>query len=299
MKKKTSNILIAVLIILQIYSLAKIHSLQNRIESTNNKMSSIENQLGSQIASIYQNVDQKLKEQASLIYASSIRVGQLDVDALTVPVTFTVEPKSVTETMAVFLDFEGDIVRLKKEDLKYFVTKDFKISDSIFSRAIIEDNGVKSVEESRGLSVSNVKEQIFPYVFARFNGESGYGSNEYRTKGQLSIDYKPSQSNNYFVEIKYVAKVDGEVIKETDLISENRNAIIEPLSLDLDDKYSLNKGQTFTSYITAVDNLGFIHEYLIMRYEAGSNMQREPYFEQEAIIAPGGEPVYMFDESNQ
>jgi hypothetical protein len=298
MKKQTAYILVAALIVLQLYSLVKINSLQSRVENTNNIINSVENRLDNQINSIYQNVDQKLEAQASLIYNSSTKAGKLDITTLTVPITFTIEPKVVTETMSVSLDFNGEIVRLEKSGLQYSITKNFEISDSISPKIIMEDNGIKNIEEHMGLRVSNIKEQVFPNIFAGFSGESSYGSNEYRVKGHLDIDYKPSQDNNPFIDMKYVIKVADEIIKETPVVLEKNSGLDGTFTLDIDDKYSINDGQILTSNIVAVDSFGFTHEYLVTHFVAGSNMQREPYFKQEKIIAPNGEVVYLFDENN-
>lgn len=298
MKKQTAYILVAALIVLQLYSLVKINSLQSRVENTNNIINSVENRLDNQINSIYQNVDQKLEAQASLIYNSSTKAGKLDITTLTVPITFTIEPKVVTETMSVSLDFNGEIVRLEKSGLQYSITKNFEISDSISPKIIMEDNGIKNIEEHMGLRVSNIKEQVFPNIFAGFSGESSYGSNEYRVKGHLDIDYKPSQDNNPFIDMKYVIKVADEIIKETPVVLEKNSGLDGTFTLDIDDKYSINDGQILTSNIVAVDSFGFTHEYLVTHFVAGSNMQREPYFKQEKIIAPNGELVYLFDKNN-
>ena len=129
MKKQTTYILVAALIVLQLYSITRINSLQSRVENLNNNVHSVENRLDNQISSIYQNVDQQLEAQASLILNSSTKVGKLNIATLTVPVTFTIEPKVITETMSVFLDFNGELVRLEKLELQYSTTKNLKISD--------------------------------------------------------------------------------------------------------------------------------------------------------------------------
>ncbi len=298
MKKQKSYILIAALIALQLYSLVKINSLQSKIDYTNHTISSVENRLDNQISSIYQNVDEKLEAQASLIHKTSVKVGNLDVGTLTVPIKFTIEPKMITETMVVSLDFNGEIVQLDKSGLQYSTTKDFEISESVFPKIIMQDNGVKSVEEHNGLMVSSIKEQVFPHIYANFHGETSYGSNQYSAKGNLSIDYKPSEENIAFVDIKYVIKVDDKIIKETPVVLENEDGLGGNFTLDIDDKYSMNEGQILTTNVVAVDSLGFSHEYLLTHFVAGSNMQREPYFEKMAIKAPNGEIVYLFDESN-
>lgn len=298
MKKQKLYILIAALIALQLYSLVKIYSLQSRLDYTNQTISSVENRLDSQISSIYQNVDEKLKSQASLIHKSWVKVGKLDVGKLTVPIKFTIEPKRITETMLVSLDFNGEIVQLDKSGLDYSATKDFKISESVFPKIIMQDNGVKTVEEHNGLMVTSIKEQVFPHISANFQGGTNYGSNQYHAKGILSIDYMPSHENNAFVDIKYVIKLDDEIIKETPVVLEKEDGFGGNSTLNIDDKYSMNEGQILTTTVVAVDSLGFTHEYLVAHIVGGSNMQREPNFEKMNIKAPNGEIVYQFDESN-
>ena len=137
MKKQTAYILIALLLVLQLSSLVKINSLQSRIENTNNIIKSVENRLEDQINSIYQNVDEKLEEQTSLIHNSTTKVGELNIANLTIPIKFTIEPKTVTENMSVYLDFNGEIVQLEKSGLQYFTTKNFEISDSISPKLLL------------------------------------------------------------------------------------------------------------------------------------------------------------------
>lgn len=149
-----------------------------------------------------------------------------------------------------------------------------------------------------GLRVSNIKGQVFPYIFARFSGESSYRSNEYRAKGHLDIDYKPSQENNLFIDLKYVVKVDDEIIKERLVVLGKDGRMGGIFTLEIDDKYSINHGSILTSNVVAVDSFGFTHEYLVTHFVAGSNVQREPHFKQEKIVAPNGELVYQFDMNN-
>lgn len=298
MKKQTAYILVAALIVLQFYSFVKINLLQSRVENFNNRINSVENRLEKQINSIYQNVDQKLEEQLSLIHNSTIKVGKFDIATQTIPIKFMIEPKTVRENMSVFLDFNGEIVQLEKSGLQYSTTRNFEISDSISPKVIIEDNGVINIGEHKGLKVSNIREQVFPYIFARFAGRSSYGSNDYQAKGHLVIDYKPSQEDNPFIDMKYVIKIGEKIIEETPIVLDKDNRLGGSFTLDIDDKYSVDDGQILTSNVVAVDSLGFTHEYLVTHYVAGSRAQREPYFKQERIIAPNGKVVYLFDENN-
>ena len=298
MKKQTAYMLIAVLIILQFLSLIKINSLQSRFENISNRIHAMENRIDFQIDSIYQNLEQKLEAQASVIHNSTAEIGKLDLDTLTVPVKFTVEPKTITDNLSVFLDFNGEIVPLEKSGLQYSIIKNFEISDNISPKIIIEDNGVKNIEEHQGLKVVNIREQALPRIIVRYSGSSTYGGNDYRAKGSLVIDYKPAQENNPIIKMKYVIKVDDKIIKEIPVEAEKDNGPGGTFALDIYDEYSLNDGEVLTSHVVAVDSFGFAYEHLVTHFVAGSRTQRVPYFKHEKIIAPNGEIVYVFDESN-
>lgn len=297
MKKQTAYILIIALVLLQLYSITKINALQNKIENTNMTLHSIDNRLNNQISNIYNTISKKLEEEASQIHDASVTVGKLNTSTLTVPITFTVQPKTVTDTLSVSLDFNGEILPLKKSDIKFSGTKDLEISENVYPKIILEDKGVKSVEEHRGLNVSKIKETIFPNIFVHFSGTTKYSSGEYQAKGSLMGEYQHS-NNNDFTAMKYVVKIDGEIIDEKSIPLEKDNEYSEPLSIDIDDQYPLEKGEILTTNIVAEDTLGFTHEYLVTHYEGDSNAQREPHFEKMNIKGPNGEPVYIFDEKD-
>jgi len=296
MKKQTAYILIVALIALQIYSLTQIISLQNDLENTQETLHSIDNRLNSQISNIYHTITKKLEEEASKIHTSSVTVGALNTDTLKVPITFTVEPKTITESLEVLLDFDGEIISLEQSGTQFFVTKDLGISETAFPKIILQDQGVKHLEEHRGLNVSRIKESIFPNIFAHFSGTTKYSSGEYSEKGFIDIEYIGANEDNYFKEMKYVVKVDNKKINEKmiSIVDEKQN--IDSISIEIDGEYSLEKGQTLTGNIVAIDALGFVHEYLVVHYVGDSNDQREPYSDKLSIKAPNGETVYLFDE---
>jgi hypothetical protein len=152
------------------------------------------------------------------------------------------------------------------------------------------------VEEHRGLNVSGIKDSVFPNIFAHFSGTTKYSSGEYHAKGTLMGEYRQSNNSNEFKDMKYVVKIDDTIVDEKSIPFTKENDYCEPISIDIDDQYSLEKGQVLTTHIVAVDTFGFTHEYLVTHYQGDSNAQREPHFEKMNIKGPNGEAVYIFDE---
>lgn len=294
MNKRTTYVIVAALLFFQMASLSRISSLESKIDNMHDTVYTLESQLNNQISSIYQNVDAQLTEQASLVHEAYFEVGTLNAETLSVPITFTVEPKAVTENMNVALDFDGEVIPLEKNGLEYTYTGDFGFTDPIFPTIVFEENGVQTVEEDNGLYVTSLRWEIFPIFYAFFSGQTSYGSlsnYRYRVNGELSIDYKPASKDVYFTSMKYVVKVDGEIMEETP-IPLGEEGYLE-LGLELNNTYPLDKGQTLTTGVVAVDTLGFTHESRIAVYEAGANAQMEPNYGEVTITAPNGERVYI------
>ncbi|HWP80608.1 MAG TPA: hypothetical protein VN446_08205 [Candidatus Acidoferrum sp.] len=295
MKQHSWTALFALLVMMQLYSLIKIGALERQLENLNYEVSSVETHLSGQLSDIYENAEQKLQQQASLILRASAQLGEPDADTLTVPVTFTVAPKTVTEDTAVSLDFDGETLPLEKFGLEYRATKNIEISQSISPTVVIETGGEKHVEAHAGLALANLREAIFPELFARISVQSSYSSNTYKQSGSLEIDYKPSQANIGFTDITYVVRVDGNPVKETPVFT-GGSGLGGTFRPHVDEQYSLEDGQVLTGHVVAVDSLGFIHEYQVLHFTAGADAQREPYSKLEKITGPNGQIIYRDDE---
>lgn len=95
MKKNILHILIAILIISQVASILKINTLQREIDSTKAEINNLSTRIINDVGAIYSNVDEMLKQEASLIESAATEIGAVNVDDFTVPVTFTLTPKEV------------------------------------------------------------------------------------------------------------------------------------------------------------------------------------------------------------
>ena len=293
MKKKIPYILISLLVIMQVYSISKINDLQRQISNINYTVYDDIDGIYTNIGTIYSEVEDMLKEQASIIHFASISIGKLDIDTLTVPVIFKVEPKKVTDSMSVSLKFSDKTTLLSKEDTIYSCTKVLDLTnDEIFPTIIIEDEGIKIITEDSTLCVYNLASELIPrlYTHSPFGPDITKKPNsdivEYHQAGELFIDGK----YECFKNAQYVTYIDGKKTNEItiDLSKLNMNASIFPS----DEILTLEKGQIITTYVVALDNLGFTHHYPLERYEVGSDEQHEPYYDIVRVTAPNGKIIY-------
>lgn len=293
MNKKMVYAVVAVLAITQLYTCGVVRSLRSELASINYRINNIDSSLNGRIDAIYTNVDNMLEEEASIIHDARTIMGEWDLDALTVPITFVVEPKAVSQTMTVSLQFDDETLLLKKEDISYIGTKTVALSDAtVYPKIIIEENGVQSITQHLGLRVVELIDTAFPSIlYPRFSGETGYGSNTYRRNGEVDMDIKGDAGA--FVSMNLVTCIDEEAVdvKPFD-ISEG-----VPF-LEVEDTYTVQAGQVIETLVVGVDANGFTHAYTVDHYVAGDKVQREPFRENRRITAPNGKVVYTFDETN-
>lgn len=313
MKKQVKNvliempyILIVILIVLQGYSLIRIYSLENQIQNKSNMLQSSINNLDNRIGSIPMNIEESMKQKASMILDTSFEIGAFNKETFEMPIVFNVTPNTQTEGMIVSLDFVDEVVVLEKSGTSYSGTKSFAISARIDPKIIIEQDGVKNIEQHHGLRVWNLKEKIFPNLYA--NNMVGIsntrGSNRYRIEGVVEIQNQDgmmgsgrlSGTKNSFEKITVVVDIDGEVVKEIPVNMQEYNNGIS-MKVDVKEDYDLEDGQVLTIKTVAVDEWGLTYDYRGESLTAGPEMNMDYYSPDEMhIIAPNGKVVY---ESNE
>lgn len=287
MKKNILHLLIVILIVSQVASILKINSLQRQIESANTKMNNLSNSIRSNMDAIYSNVDEMLKKKASLIESATTKIGMLNVDEFTVPVTFVLTPKEVSEHTAVSLDFDGELFPMEKNGTTFVATVSRNVFGDALPKIVIDENGVKKTMQEKQIGIWNIKEKIFPIMIPRLVGEAKFYGKTYRRKGNLSADIKKVPSGIEFTEIRFVVKVDDKVVSDEAISKETLS-----YGYEVDEKISLSNGQICTMIVIATDSIGFEHHYIVDHWVAGSNLQREPWFNDEQIYSADGKLLW-------
>lgn len=85
-------------------------------------------------------LDGKLAETTSLILSSSYEMGEFNPETLKVPVTFTVQPKTMTDETVVFLNFDDEKIPMERQTIGFVLTKDFTIDEALSPTIVLEEN---------------------------------------------------------------------------------------------------------------------------------------------------------------
>lgn len=294
-KNKLFYFIVVILVVSQVYSIFQIGSLKSKVQQTEIRIALAEDHLRSSISEIYSNVDRQLEGYTSLVTSCGYEVGEFNLQIMKVPVTFQLQPKILTETTKVFLKFGEKKFPMERQNTKFMLTKDFEIKEEVRPTIIIEDKGVQQFEEHDDLSIYDIRGNVFSGLSVNFMGETGGGpewqqeSYRYHMRGGLDISLCYVKSNNTFKDIRYLIVLDDEVIKTYEANFAGSGTI------EIDDKFQMEKGQTLIGKVVAVDDLNFSHEYLISRYIAGEGVQDINY-KNEKITASNGMVIYDFTE---
>lgn len=296
MKKYLLHIIFSMLIVLQIVSLIKISNLENQLEYAQINLSNQIDSVSRNVGNIYENVDEMLNKQASIIESAHSEIGKFNVSDLTVPITFTVTPKVVSKSTVVSLDFEGEQFYMDKNGTTYIATISRNIFDEAMPKVIIDENGVLKTEQPETLGIRSIKDKILPEMYTRLRGESTYGSEVYHRKGTLSIDMNPVSLGTKFTDIKLVIKVDDKVISDENISSFESSLEENIIEYEVDEKINLTDGQTCTMTVIATDNYGLCHHKIVDYWKAGSDeFMEDRWLDTESIYSADGELLWTRD----
>lgn len=286
MKKNISSVLITLLIVTQFMSYFKISDLERRIERTSINISSLQDTVNNRINSIYSNVDEKLEKKASYIEHIETTIGIPNTDELTVPITYTLIPKEVSNKTVLSLDFNGEVQKMERNGTSFSLIVVSKIFNSeIYPNILISEDDLIKTEQNELLYVHNLKNEIYPYLSVRLMGSSHGNSQGYKRTGTIESYIKPFKALSEtieFTDARFVIKVDDAIIADKPIGINNLNGY------EVNEEIPLKDGETCTMTIIVKDSLNLEHHYAIDTYVQGDKAQKEPFFDDVKIYSQDG-----------
>ena len=291
-----AGILLVVMIFRVAYLKSEIEDLKNRVNSLQNHVYNYENQINS----IYQNVDEKLKAEASLLAGSEYSFGKL-TDGGKVPFTIRITPKEVTQQTAMTLTMDGETIPMKREGSDFTVTKEigmFIDYDQVGRpKVTITEGEIQKSEFLEKLDVAYLFHRYLPSVEAHGSGHSVHSNGELKISLDFSVHNQPADENSQvtFTKLLRVEEINGEEVGRADITDE----VLQQdgsFSTTYSKTYQVEKGDDLRVYVVATDSLGYVHKTLAHQWFNVEGDVTETVFRGEEIYAPDGTLLYGMEK---
>ncbi len=240
------------------------------ISNLSKKVSNLEGQISywqtqgdyirSEISSIYDNVEEKLKKEASLISSVDYELGAINSITQKAEVKFTVVPKNIMDEMTLSVSIGDEMAGFSRDGNGFTAILKVGIFLKYGSYPILTvktAEGTKT-EQLKNVPLDNLYQSYLPDIQANFWGKNTAKKNSLKIDGNVSLDCAPSakESNISFKKIELVTElnekeVDREVIFLKLVDGECEHSIQET--------YKLDEGDNLIMYVEAEDTAGFIH----------------------------------------
>ncbi len=290
MEKKYTNYIIVVLLIMNIFTILKLNSVENSLDNEFQRYKSENNDLRNEIQQIYYNVDSKLKKQASIIDDHNIIFGDLNTDELTVPVTLYITPKENSDDLKASMLINNEKITMQKNNANFIATYDASIFDELQFKVVLEKNGVEKIET---LEVySDIQYKYILSMSGAFSGKSNYSSNKYHCEGEVYINFIGPNDNGP-EKISIVKDLNGTVFNEQEIDISNLNKDIDNdnnieqsaiqeyktnesiatnfLRIPIDETVAISSNDKITLYAYVQDKYGLNYKYIVLQDKIDSN----------------------------
>lgn len=270
MEEKIWKRLIVVILIGQLLILFFIYDMKKNYEKMGQDINNFNNSFRNEMTHSYANIVNNLEKEASLLEFADYEIGEVDTEALKIPISWKVIPKEVSANTYVYLDINGEKISMERKETSFEKTILFDAFEEINPKLIIDESGVQKTIIDDRLSYIDLEEEVFPHVYPDFMGSSQYNDEIYIREGNLHLDKIREESPIEFKKANFLIKVDEKTISEKDISDE-----LWTTGYEVYEKVPLKKDETCKMYLVLEDNLGLEHHFVV-DYFNGSN---EKYFE--------------------
>ena len=301
-KQKTNlqKLIIVIMSAALAFCFVLINRLENEIDQLENSLNSQYHMLTTQVESIYTSVDQKLKEEVSLLSNISAEHGELNVEDHTIDVTVSLVPKLISDDMKVQLSINGRTTELSRNGSTFTGM----IPVNIYNK---DEQLLMTIETAAGTQTQFLPEVQTEYLWegrlpslyhCEISGERGLSEGKYTIAGELDINCSPVEDtpNVRFQKFVLVTELNGKEIDREDISQDVLNYQTYPHGVYFRHDYQMEceaaEGDELGIYLEATDSLGYLHRRLIHHWKQQNGNVAEAVDASEYIYAPDGTPVF-------
>lgn len=255
-----------------------IGNLSQKISYLEGEISSLYTQGGyirSEINSIYDNVEEKLNRDASLITSVEYELGPFNSATQKIEVKFTVVPKNPMNEMVLSVSMGEEIAEFSRKESVFTATLNVGIFLDYGSRPIlsIETSDGIQTEQLEHVDLSSLYQRCLPNIQADIWGKSIAKKNSVNIDGNVALDCTPGKENKInFKKIELVTELND---KEVDRKVIFLKLVDGECDYSIDETYKTDEGDNLTMYVEAEDTAGFIHRTGWYSWTEGEDIQRD------------------------
>lgn len=288
-------IVIIAMAIALVVAFVKIESLESEIDGIISNQSSEYSILQNNIASIYSNVDEQLKQQASILSAVDCEYGELDKESKTATISLTVVPKVLTADMQVSVTIGERTVQFTRNEsqFKADVPVDLFVEYDTYPLLTIKTADETKTEYLDNLEISYMFGRYIPQLYSKYSGQVALNRGKLIYDGKLSVESKPESNEPTvtFVSYEIVAELNGVEVSREDITAKvGSDGFYQQ---DYHAEFEAGMDDDMIIYIVAVDSLGFIHKDVADHWhESSSGAVAETVYGGEYIYDAQGNLLY-------
>ncbi len=300
-KKNTGlKIVVTILAIALLACFIWINTLANEINRLSNAMHSQHQVLMNQVESIYNNVDQKLQEEASLLSGVCAEYGELNLENHTIDVTVSLVPKLISDDMKVHLSIDGRNVELSRNGSSFSGTiavDIYNLGEQLLM-SIVTDAGTQTQYLSEVQVEYLWSERIPSLYYCDLSGTGTLSEGKYSLTGELDINCSAAEEtpNVSFEKFVLVTELNGKEINREDISEDVLSYQSYPHGVYFRHDYQMEcdakEGDELCIYLEATDSLRYLHRMLIHHWKEQNGAMVEAVDASEYIYDPNG--VLMF-----
>ena len=271
------GVIIVGLIIALFNSYTRINELNSNVSNLQNNLDQNINTIRTDIADIYENVDQRLKKEASILSGYDITYGPLDTTNYTTPILVSVTPKNADNNTSVSVEIGETTVQLNRngEVFSGYIDTNVFIADSTLPLITVKNSSSTQNEYLEDHDMKNLFTVFMPYLYSDLViREESYSNNKIKISGELSVDSKPPSENctTTYTQIWLVGESNGKEVFRNDITQKVENSNGKIILIEKTFNSAEYKNYTDMKYfIVAKDSLEFNHKCPINTLNHSSN----------------------------
>ena len=263
----------------------RVKELEGELRTTKANTNSEINRLRQDMSLIYNNVDDKMKKEASLFTNVTFTLGDL-ADGGVIPVTFEILPKTVGEDTEMTLTLGEKAVILQRDGDSFHGTVNVGIFESDITPLVTVISSVKQTEYLEDVNLSLLYQKLLP----EFDADMAGGSTYNKKAKQLLVDHTFTVNDHAaaskdadFVRFTLVEEINGKEVSRED-ITDKVTSDGGSYFCDYKKSYDVETGDTLKIYVEAEDSLGYIHKRVAYYWSQNdSGATADVYYHGEAI----------------